>query len=72
MSGTLTLVWYMVVAGPQGGLVVLPNFFDTREQCVQAVAEYKKQTVPTGWSVECVPNASPYYEEDVGGEEEAQ
>ncbi|MFC3208546.1 MAG: hypothetical protein WA973_03240 [Mesorhizobium sp.] len=60
MSPTIALVWYMVVAGPQGGMVVLPSTFDTRDQCTSAIAEYQKTTPPAGWTVQCIPSASPY------------
>jgi hypothetical protein len=60
MSSTIALVWYLVVAGPQGGMVVLPSTFDTRDQCASAITEYQKQPVPNGWSVSCIPSASPY------------
>src|SRR6266403_89269 len=58
MASTVTLVWYLVIAGPQGGMVVLPSTFDTREQCTNAVTEYQKQPTPTGWAVQCVPRKS--------------
>ena len=67
MSSTIALVWYLVVAGPQGGMAVLPSTFDTREQCAWAVSEYQKQPVPEGWSVSCIPAASPYA--DMGDDE---
>ena len=60
MSSTIALIWYMVVAGPQGGMVVLPSTFDTREQCASAITEYQKATPPAGWTVQCIPGASPY------------
>ena len=60
MASTVTLIWYLVVAGPQGGMVVLPSTFDTREKCASAIAEYQKQPTPAGWSVQCVPSASFY------------
>lgn len=56
-------VWYLVIAGPQGGMVVLPSTFDTREQCTSAITEYQKQPTPAGWSVQCVPSASPFADE---------
>ena len=68
MSPTIALVWNLVVAGPQGGMVVLPSSFDTREQCASAIAEYQKQPTPAGWSVQCIPSASPYAD-DMGDEE---
>lgn len=60
MSPTLAVVWYLVVSGPQGGLVAMPDFFDTREECKSAITEYQKETAPAGWSVNCLPSASPY------------
>jgi hypothetical protein len=75
MSPTVALVWYLVVAGPQGGMVALPGFFDTREECASAITEYQKQPAQPGWSVQCLPSTSPYGDEiDDGesGEEPAQ
>jgi len=60
MASTTALIWYLVIAGPQGGLVVLPSTFDTREQCSTAITEYQKQPAPAGWSLQCVPSASPF------------
>ncbi len=68
MSATIALVWYLVVAGPQGGMVVLPSSFDTHEQCASAITEYQKTPAPAGWSVQCVPSASPYAD-DTGDDE---
>lgn len=68
MSSTITLVWYLVVAGPQGGMVVLPSTFDTRAQCAAAIAEYQKEPAPAGWTVQCIPSASPYAD-DMGDDE---
>lgn len=68
MSATVAMVWYMVVAGPQGGMVVLPTAFDTHDQCTGAITEYQKQPAPAGWSVQCIPGASPYAD-DLGDEE---
>ncbi len=64
MSSTAALVWYLVAAGPQGGLVVMPSYFDTRDECAVAVTEYQKQPAQPGWSVQCLPGASPYGDED--------
>lgn len=72
MASTVALVWYLVVAGPQGGMVVLPSTFDTREQCTSAITEYQKQPAPAGWSVQCIPSASPYADDmndDTGDDE---
>ncbi|MCX7305122.1 MAG: hypothetical protein NTV73_12425 [Hyphomicrobiales bacterium] len=63
MSPTVTLVWYLVVAGPQGGMVALPGYFDRREECTSAVSEYQKQPAPAGWSASCLPSTSPYGDE---------
>ncbi|MFK0693068.1 hypothetical protein ACFX5Q_33775 [Mesorhizobium sp. IMUNJ 23033] len=60
MASTAALIWYLAIAGPQGGMVVLPSSFDTREQCAAAITEYQKQPAPAGWSVQCVPSASPF------------
>jgi hypothetical protein len=63
MSPTAALVWYLVAAGPQGGMAVMPSYFDTRDQCTAAVTEYQKQPAQ-GWSVQCLPGASPYGDDD--------
>ena len=60
MGTSVTLIWYLVIAGPQGGLVALPSTFDTREQCTAAITEYQKQPAAAGWSLQCVPSASPF------------
>ena len=58
-----TFVWYLVVSGPQGGMVVMQSGFDTRQQCQQAIAEYQKEP-GLGWQVQCVPAGAAYYAED--------
>jgi len=60
MTSTVALIWYLAIAGPQGGIVLLPSSFDTREQCAAAITEYQKQPTPAGWSIQCVPSASPF------------
>lgn len=56
-------VWYLVVSGPQGGMVVMPSGFDTREQCQGAIAEYETRPA-IGWQVQCVPAGAAYYSEE--------
>ncbi|WP_348528974.1 hypothetical protein [Mesorhizobium amorphae] len=60
MTSSVALVWYMVIAGPGGGMAVLPSTFDKREQCTAALTEYQKQPTPAGWLLQCVPSASPF------------
>jgi len=60
MTSTAALIWYLVIAGPQGGMAVLPSTFDKREQCTAAIAEYQKQPTPPGWTLQCIPSASPF------------
>jgi len=60
MASSAALIWYLVIAGPQGGIVALPSTFDTREQCAAAITVYQKQPAPAGWSLQCVPDASPF------------
>ncbi|MGO4637767.1 hypothetical protein AB4Z43_04950 [Mesorhizobium sp. 2RAF45] len=60
MTSTAALIWYLVIAGPQGGMAVLPSTFDKRERCTAAIAEYQKQPTSTGWTLQCVPSASPF------------
>jgi hypothetical protein len=66
-----TFVWYLVVSGPQGGMVVMPSGFDTREQCLASIVEYQKQP-GAGWQLQCVPAGAAYYadESDPGLEED--
>ncbi|MGB3502121.1 MAG: hypothetical protein WBA44_10880 [Mesorhizobium sp.] len=71
MSAAVSLLWYLVVAGPGGGMVVMPSAFDTREQCVAAVEEWKKQPVEAGWTVQCVPSAASFLD-DIGPEDQPQ
>ena len=49
MASTVALIWYLVIAGPQGGMVVLPSTFDKREQCTAAITAYQKRPTPAGW-----------------------
>ena len=69
---SVALVWYLVIAGPQGGMVVLPSTFDTREQCTNAITEYQKQPTPAGWAVNYVPSGTPFIDEGDAGEPAAQ
>jgi len=41
-------------------MAVLPGTFDKREQCTAAITEYQKQPAAAGWSLQCVPSASPF------------
>ena len=65
MQATITLLWYLVVAGPGGGMVVMPSAFDTREQCAAAIEEWKKQPVEAGWTVQCMPSAAAFLDGEV-------
>ena len=56
----VTLLWYLVVSGPQGGMVIMPGGFDTREQCEMALAEYNRKPAPAGWTLSCVPDGAAY------------
>jgi len=51
MATSVALIWYLVIAGPQGGMVALPSTFDKREQCTAAISEYQKQPQPAGWTL---------------------
>jgi hypothetical protein len=62
MSATIVYIWYLVVAGPGGGMAVMPSAFDTRDECVAAIAEYRKTPTDPGWSLQCVPSASSFME----------
>ena len=58
----IVFIWYLVVAGPGGGMAVMPSAFDTREDCFAAIEEYKKGPVDAGWSLQCIPTASSFME----------
>lgn len=62
MSAAVVYIWYLVVAGPGGGMAVMPSAFETRDECVAAIEEYKKTPVQTGWSLQCIPTASSFME----------
>ena len=63
MSSAIVFIWYLVVAGPGGGMAVMPSAFDTREDCFAAIEEYKKGPVDAGWSLQCIPTASSFMDE---------
>lgn len=59
-SAAAVYIWYLVVAGPGGGMVVMPSAFDTRDDCVAAITEYKATPTEAGWSLQCVPSAASF------------
>ncbi|MGN6584665.1 MAG: hypothetical protein ACTHJV_13280 [Rhizobiaceae bacterium] len=56
-------VWWLVIAGPQGGMVVMPNPFDSRDACQAAITEYQKNQPPKDWVLQCVPTADQSFAE---------
>lgn len=70
MPTVVSFIWYMVVAGPHGGLVVMPGFFETRDGCIAAVAEFQKTSPAPGWTVQCVPAEAGFLGEEQPLEEE--
>jgi hypothetical protein len=68
MTAAAALLWYIVVAGPQGALAVLPSPFDGREQCLAAVKEYEATKPPANWTLQCVPGGATVGEDDVPDE----
>jgi len=64
MFAAAALLWYVVVAGPQGGVTSLPTPFDQRDQCLAAVKEYEASKPPANWSLQCIPSAPAIGEED--------
>jgi len=56
----MTISSLLVVAGAQGGMAVSPSTFDRSEQCMATIAEYQKQPTPPGWTLQCIPSASPF------------
>lgn len=55
MPVTATFLWYLVVAGSQGGLAVLPSPFDKSEQCRAAITEFEKANPSSNWKLQCIP-----------------
>jgi len=68
-SIAVAYIWYLVVAGPGGGMSIMPSAFDTREDCNAAIAEYKKGPVEAGWSLQCVPSAASFMDGEMLPEE---
>lgn len=62
MEAAVVYIWYLVVAGPGGGMAVMPSAFEQREECFAAIAEYKKGPAEPGWSLQCIPTASSFME----------
>jgi len=58
-------VWYLIVAGPGGGMVIMPSAFDTRADCDAAIAEYQKTPAQAGWALSCVPAAAGFLGEEM-------
>ncbi len=65
MSAAAIFLWYVVVAGPQGGLTALPSPFDEQDQCLAAITAYEAAKPPSGWTLQCVPAAPPLGDEEV-------
>jgi hypothetical protein len=63
MAAAATFVWWLVVASPQGGMVVMPNSFDTRDACMAAVTEFQKNAGQANWVMQCVPTSDQNFEE---------
>ena len=64
-------IWYLVVAGPGGGMAIMPSAFDTKEDCFAAIAEYQKGPAAPGWSLQCIPTSGSFMEGEMPSEEEA-
>ena len=58
-------LWYVVVAGPQGGVTVLPSPFDHQEQCLAAIKAYEATKPAANWSLQCIPAAPAIGDEEV-------
>ena len=65
MTASVVYIWYLVVAGPGGGMVVMPSAFDTRDECSAAIVEYQKQPAQAGWSLSCVPSAASFLDDEM-------
>lgn len=68
MNFVVAYVWYLVVAGPGGGMVVMPSAFETREECQAAIEEYRSGPTDPGWSLQCIPSAASFFDESMPGE----
>jgi len=68
MSAAAALLWYIVVAGPQGGVAVLPSPFEGRDQCLAAIKDYEATKPPANWMLQCLPAGPISNEEDVPDE----
>ena len=66
MTAAAIFIWYLVVAGPGGGMAVMPSAFDTREECQAAIDEYKKGPTDSGWSLQCIPTSASFLGDDMG------
>jgi hypothetical protein len=65
MSAAAAFLWYMVIAGPQSGLVVLPSPFDNLDQCRAAITEFEKIKPAAGWTLQCAPGGPALQDEQV-------
>jgi hypothetical protein len=63
MAAAATFIWWLVVSSPQGGMVVMPNSFDTRDACMAAVTEFQKNAGQANWVMQCVPTSDQNFEE---------
>ena len=63
MTASIVYIWYLVVAGPGGGMAITPSAFDTREDCFAAIEEYRKGPADPGWSLQCIPTAASFFDE---------
>ncbi len=62
MEQAAALIWYLVVAGPQGGVAVLPGAYETRADCAAAITEYEKSAPAQKWQLQCLPGGTAYEE----------
>jgi len=58
LAAVAQFVWYLVVASPQSGMVIMPDSFNTQQECAAAVEEYAKSKPTAGWVLQCIPGAS--------------
>ncbi|QIG46723.1 hypothetical protein G5V57_02495 [Nordella sp. HKS 07] len=65
MSAAAVYLWYVVVAGPQGGLIALPSPFDQQDQCLAAIKAYEATKPQAGWIMQCIPAGPPLGDEEV-------
>lgn len=64
-AAAAAFLWYVVVAGPQGGVTALPSPFDQQDQCLAAIKAYEATKPAANWSLQCIPADAAIGDEEV-------